>query len=439
VSTKPGMRARIAIVLTVLCLVTTTGAQAQSAVGNSFRDAGETPAKRTPGSRDGALAVAWNQVAYDLAYAEDQFLTFKGVRAFSMMHIAIHDALNAVVPRYRRYAYHDRARRSADPIAAAARAAYDVLVSQYPSAQERLADELASWLEHVPEGPRKARGVALGVATGAAILALRDGDGFDLQGTYRFESGPGTYQTTPPWDGFVLQPGFRFATPFGLRSAEQFRPPPPPPLHSSAYAMAYNEVKNVGRIDSEVRTPEQTSYAVWWMEFTEGSMNRLARNLVTGHGTDLWKASRLFALLNMSMFDAYVATWDSKFAANHWRPYTAIRAAADDENQDTTADATWEPLRTTPPFPEYVSAHSTVCSSSFEILSRTFGRHVAFTMDTTTAPPGMPTRSFVSFRSAAEECADSRVRLGWHFRYATRGGLDLGRRVAGYVATHHLD
>jgi hypothetical protein len=50
----------------------------------------------------------------------------------------------------------------------------------------------------------------------------------------------------------------------------------------------------------------------------------------------------------------------------------------------------------------------------------------------------MPTRSFVSFRSAAEECADSRVRLGFHFRYATDGGLGLGRRVAGYIATQHL-
>jgi hypothetical protein len=236
----------------------------------------------------------------------------------------------------------------------------------------------------------------------------------------------------------VLQPGFRFATPFGLRSPAQFRPSPSLRLRSSAYARAYNEVKDFGRLDSTVRTPDQTGYAVWWMEFTEGSMNRLARNLVTKHGTDLWDAARLFALLNMAMFDAYVTAWDSKFAANHWRPYTAIRSAAADGNPDTATDATWEPLRTTPPFPEYVSAHSTVCSSSLEILSRSFGRRVAFTMDTTTASPGMPTRSFVSFRSAAEECADSRVRLGFHFRYATDGGLDLGRRVAGNVATQHL-
>jgi hypothetical protein len=174
------------------------------------------------------------------------------------------------------------------------------------------------------------------------------------------------------------------------------------------------------------------------MEFTEGSMNRLARNLVTEHRVRLADAARLFALLNMSMFDTYVATWDSNVSANHWRPYTAIRAAADDGNPRTEPDATWESLRTTPPFPEYVSTHSAVCSSSFEILGRVFGRDAAFTMDTTTAPPDMPSRSFASFRDAAAECADSRVQLGWHFRNATNAGLDLGRNVATFIAKHHL-
>ncbi len=432
------LRGSVALALTVLAFAAvTTGVQARPAGGNGFQQAGGSSHRTGSAPLDGALVVAWNQLTYDLAFAEDQFLTFKGVRAFAMTHIAIHDALNAVVPRYHRYAYH-QTRRSADPVAAAAVAAHDVLASLYPAAGERLDEELATWLARVPDGKRKARGLELGAETAAAILALRDGDGFDFQGTYTFAAGPGVYQTTPPWDGFVLQPGFRLATPFGLHAGDQFRPPTPPPLDSPTYATAYDEVKEQGRVDSGVRTPDQTAYAVWWMEFTEGSMNRLARNLVTEHGTHLWDAARLFALLNMSMFDTYVATWDSKFAANHWRPYTAIRAAAEDGNPRTAPDATWEPLRTTPPFPEYVSAHSAVCSSSFEILGRAFGRHLEFTMDTTTAPPGMPTRSFPSFRSAAAECADSRVQLGWHFRYATDGGLALGRDVATYVATHHL-
>ena len=251
---------------------------------------------------DPALIVAWNRIVNEIAFAEDQFFTFKGVRAHAMMHIAIHDSLNAVIPVYRQFAY-----RGGDffahPIAAAAQAAHDVVLSQYPGEQARLDAELATWLSPIPNGVYKTRGITLGRQSAAAILALRVGDGWDFQGTYTFSNEPGDYQTTPPWNGFVFQPGFRYARPFGLRRPDQFRPPPPPELDSQRYAAAFNEVKDFGRVDSTVRTLDQTLYAVWWMEFTEGSMNRLARQLVTERDTNLWRAARMFALLNMSMFD----------------------------------------------------------------------------------------------------------------------------------------
>jgi len=386
---------------------------------------------------DSALVVAWNQIVNDIAFAEDQFLTFKGVRAHAMMHIAMHDALNAIVPLYRQYAFRGQ-EPDADPVAAAAQAAHDVIVSQYPGEQVKVDAELAKWLSLVPDGHRKMSGISLGSKSAAAILALRAADGWDFQGTYNFSSELGAYQTTPTWNGFVLQPGFRFAKPFGIRDATQFRPAPPPPLTSREYAAAYNEVKDFGRVDSLVRTPDQTGYAVWWMEFTEGSMNRLARQLVTAKRTHLWRATRMFAHLNMGMFDSYLANWDSKYEHNHWRPYTAVREAAGDGNPATAPDSSWEPLRTTPPFPEYVSAHAAVCEVSFAVLKQTFGDDLNFTMKTTTAPPEMPTRSFPNFDAAAAECADSRVRVGFHFRYSTDAGLVLGRAVAGWIIEKHL-
>jgi hypothetical protein len=285
----------------------------------------------------------------------------------------------------------------------------------------------------------KTRGIALGGKSAASILAARAGDRWDFLGTYTFSTGPGAYQTTPPWDGFIVQPGFRFAEPFGLRAAWQFRPAPPPSLGSAEYTASFSEVKDFGRVDSSSRTLDQTRYAIWWMEFAEGSVNRLARQLVTQRQTDLWQAARMFAFMNMSFFDGYVAVWDSKFEYNHWRPYTAIRAAGTDGNEQTTPDPLWESLRPVPPHPEYVSAHATSCGASFEILKRTFGDNVPFTMQTTTAPPEMPTRSFTSFASAAAECADSRVRLGWHFRYSTNRGLALGRAVAEWLVENHLE
>ena len=152
----------------------------------------------------------------------------------------------------------------------------------------------------------------------------------------------------------------------------------------------------------------------------------------------LWAAARLFAHIGMALFDGYIAVWDAKYEYNHWRPYTAIRAADSDDNPRTTPDPAWEPLRPTPPFPEYVSAHATACAASFGVLERAFGDHLSFTMETTTAPPGMPTRAFASFDAAAVECADSRVRLGWHFRYATDAGLALGREIAKHTVRHSL-
>lgn len=387
--------------------------------------------------QDGSVVVGWSQKSYDVAFAEDQFRTFKGHRAFAMTHLAMHDALNAILPVYRQYAHvpHDL---FAHPIAAAAQAARDVLVSQYAGAQADLDAELARWLDPIPDGFRKTRGIALGRRAAAAILALREGDGYDFQGTYTFESNPGDYQTTPPWNGFVAQPGFRFAKPFGIEAPDQFRPAAPPHLDGAAYAAAFNEVKDFGRVDSVVRTPDQTAYALWWMEFAEGSVNRLARKLVAERHTHLWRAARLFALINMSLFDTYVAVWDSKYEHNHWRPYTAIREAANDGNPATAPDPAWESLRPAPPFPDYVSAHAAACASSFGMLRRTFGNGVHFTMDSTTAPPGMPTRSFPSFTAAASECADSRVRIGFHFRYATNEGLALGRALEKHVIEHHL-
>jgi hypothetical protein len=384
---------------------------------------------------DGTIA-AWNEIAYEIAYGEDQFFTFKGHRAFSMMHLAMHDALNAIEPRYTRYAC-TATQADADPAAAAAQAAYEVLARQYPDQRPRLDQALARWLEPIPAGVRKARARALGRACAASILSLREADGWDTDSTYAFSDAPVHYRTTGRWDGFMLQPGFRYARPFTLAAADQFRPPPPA-LSSPAYADAYAEVKARGSATSTTRTDDQTGYAVWWMEFAEGSVNRLARELTAREGTDLWDAARLFAYLNVALYDGYIAVWDSKYEYNHWRPETAVHAAASDGNAATAPDPAWKPLRPTPPFQDYASAHATACAASLGVLAHAFGDEYAFRMQPTTAPEEMPTRSFTSFTAAAEECADSRVQLGWHFRYAADEGLALGRTVLQHLVDNYL-
>ena len=87
------------------------------------------------------------------------------------------------------------------------------------------------------------------------------------------------------------------------------------------------------------------------------------------------------------------------------------------------------PLLQTPPFPEYTSGHSVISSAAAEVLSEMFGEQVAF-VDDTEVPFGLPTRSFTSFREAAEEAAISRLYGGIHYRDAIEVGIDRFERGA---------
>jgi hypothetical protein len=378
---------------------------------------------------DNAVAVAWNEIAYQTANAHDQFLSFVGARTLAMTHIAMHDALNAIVPKYEPYAFKATA-AAANATAAATQAAYAVLIAVYPKQQATLDAARAQWLAKVPNGSQKDRGIATGAQAAAAILGLRQGDGHDAMGDYRPGGKPGDYQFTPGFN-FSLAPDFRLAKPFALRSSDQFRASAPPALNSAEY-----EVKRFGVTKSTVRTADQTSYAHWWAEFAEHSWNRIGRLTAVERQLDLWRTARMFALVNMDIFDVYLAIWDSKYHYNTWRPITAIRSAAQDGNSQTQPDPAWEPEMVTLPFPDYPSGHSAVCS---EVITHVYGTsRVTFRMQSLTALPGSETRAFDDLRRAANECADSRVMNGYHFRFATEEGKALGRRVAEHLVATQL-
>ena len=386
------------------------------------------------------VVVDWSEIVFDAAIADDGFVSFMGPRHQAMVHIAMHDALNAIRPRFDQYAYFGRS-KGADPIAAAAKAAHDVLVAVYPAQQATLDAELTTWLATVPDGIGKTKALTLGAQAAAAIVALRRDDGTNVDlfsPTYIPGTQPGDYQFVPPYD-FAFAEDLRYATPFGLESPEQFRSPPPPALTSRTYETAYNEVKSVGAIDSTTRTTDQSNYANWWYEGAEIGWSRIARVTTTSEELKLWRAARMFALVHMALYDSYVAGWDSKFHWDFWRPYTAIRAGDTDGNPGTVGDATWLSYLETPPVQDYPSTHSALGAGAAEVLKRSFGTdHVRFSMGSLTALPASPIRSFDTFTQAADENADSRVMAGIHFRFATEQGKALGRKVGSYIVEHHL-
>lgn len=400
------------------------------------------------------MAVAWNERVIAIADAEDHLLTLKGVRTAAMMHAAMHDALNAVHRRYQPYVYATDTPR-ANPVAAAAQAAYEVAVSQYPGKRADFDAELQLWLASIGADRRDLDpGIALGREVATAVLSHREGDGWDTVAEYQFHPmAPGVYAEFPEHSGtptgFVFGAGWAAARPFILSSPDQFRSPPPPEIASAAYTTAFDEVKDVGRFQSASRTAGQTHLAMWWKDFVENSHNRLVRQLLSTSDVDLWDATRLFALLNMSVMDAYISAFENKFHYNHWRPFTAIRWAENDGNPATAADPAWTNThRHTYPFPSYPSAHGTACAAAMTVIAETFGEQRVFTMTTTAVNEagGMspmiqmdpPTRSFGSFSDAAMECALSRVYLGIHFRYDSVEGNRLGKEIGNYALAHRL-
>lgn len=401
---------------------------------------------------DAAPANEWNETVLAIAEAEDGFLTLKGLRTVTMMHIAMHDALVAIQGRYEPYAYRSEA-PTADPVAAATQAAYAIASRAYPDQADTLEALRKRWLVGAEPAAAKTA-IALGDAAAAAIWKDRDGDGWDREADYRWHPmAPGVYAEfhehsgTP--QGFIFGAGWAKARGFALTKPSQFRVPPPPAIASETYAEAFAEVKRVGRFQSLDRTPDQTHLALWWKDFAENSHNRLARQLIVEDSISLHEAVRLLALLNMSIFDAYVASFDNKFHYNHWRPYTAIRWADNDGNAATTPEKTWTNThRHTYAFPSYPSAHGTACAAAMAAFIEVFGDERAFVMHTPmvdVAGPFSgkiemqpPTRSFESFSEAATECGASRVYLGIHFRYDSVEGVKLGRAVGGNVVENRL-
>lgn len=388
-------------------------------------------------SASNKVVITWNMAAYD-CMGDGYLHALLASHTNAMVHLAMHDAINAVDSKYETYLPVTKM-PGADPEAAAAMAAYTVLVAHFPDKKGMLDSTLASSLDPIANGEAKEMGMKAGKACGDAIIANRAGDGSDQDPRVKPETSTqtGVYNVVPPFD-FVFAPFWKTMKLFSLEKHDQFRSSPPPAITSKEYADAFNEVKSVGGSNSTTRTPDQTSYAKFWYEYSEIGWNRMARIVLQDHNLDLHATARLFALLNIALADSYTAGWDSKFHYNGWRPYTAIHAAATDGNDDTQPDTSWVSLEPTPPVPDYPSTHSTLGGAAATVLASVFGDNTSFTMVSKTPGYTGPGRDFTSFSAAAAENADSRLRAGIHFRYACEAGLAMGKKIGTWTVEHHL-
>ena len=259
--------------------------------------------------------------------------------------------------------------------------------------------------------------------------------------------GPGVWEPTPPPEeptqrAPYLLPQWGFVTPFAIPSGDFFRPDGPPSLKSLEYAREYNEVKLLGEKDESARSPEQTEIALFWADGAgtvtpPGHWNIIAQDVATTRRNTLQQNARLFALLNVAMADAAIGAWDSKYHYTFWRPVTAIRNGDTDGNPATAPDPDWESLIITPPFPDYISGHSTFSGAAATVLSLFYGTpSIRFTTGSD-ALPGV-VREFRSFLEAAHEAALSRMYGGIHFSSANEDGLKTGLAIGGRTFTHTM-
>lgn len=414
-----------------------------------------------PGESLADAVTDWNANAANAARAAclaPALDPFHESRAYAMMHIAIHDALNAIDRRSRPYAYDSRSVPWASSDAAVAAAARDVLVSaiaEAPSFEgvpgclgslqagiDRVEADYTAALAAIPDGPPKTIGLRTGRRAAAAILALRAADGSDTpfaDPEYPQSMQPGEWRFTPGFD-FALLPGWRHVTPFVLRRGSQFRPDGPYSLRHHKYTRDFNEVKGIGGDDVTTpssRTLEHTEIGRFWIDSSPLMWNRIARTLSASQALDLWENARLFGLLNMALADGYIASFDTKYHYTFWRPITAIQMADTDGNPDTVADPTWTPLQQTYPMPDYDSAHSVEGGAGAEVLKQFFRTdRIPFSTCSLTLLPGQTcddaspiVRSYVSFTQAATENANSRVYIGIHFRKGVEDGTEHGRQI----------
>jgi len=463
-------------------------------LGPLFNPSQATPPLPNPSARADSIH-RWNEIAINASGLDhtpvppgdprifgEQLGPGRSSRAMAIVHIAIFDAVNAVDHRYNSYTGVQSFHRPISLVAAVAQAARDTLVALYPSQTNAFNARLAEDLASVHNANQKANGIDLGHRVAAAILAMRVGDHSEVPepriGIDYFPSDqPGHWRQDPiSLIPIALGAHWGECLPFVLQNTHEFRCPAPPAMTSDAYTAAYNEVKNLGGDGVNTptqRTPEQTFIGTYWAYDATPSLcapPRLYNQIVlqiADQRTRLQpiELARLLALVNVSMAEAGMCAWESKYLFDLWRPITGIRESdpgtgptgLGDGNPNTEGDINFHPLGApasnlqgpnfTPPFPAYPSGHATFGGAIFQTLRRFYGTdQVGFTFvsdefngvtrdNAGNVRPYIP-RSFSNLSQAEDENGQSRIYLGIHWSFDKTEGIAQGRSVANYVFDH---
>ena len=391
-----------------------------------------TPALAGPLDASADPVLYWNDVLLASVW-EARSAPPVASRGMALVHVAMHDAVNAAVGSPGRGYLGALALPTGDARAAASVAARDVLASLYPARTATFEAALVQSLALVSDPSGQARGLAIGSAAASAVIERRRDDGWDNVVAYPPDAGPGGWQPTPPAFANPQLPQWPAVTPWVMSAGDQFRPAGPPPLDSAEYADAYNEVKVLGAAAGSSRTADQTETALYWADGAgtatpPGHWLAIASDVAGARGLSTIENARLFGRMAASMADAAIAAWDAKYAYDLWRPVTAIRRGDEDGNAATLVDPGWTPLIATPPFPAYPSGHSAFSAAAARVLARSLGDDTGFcSLQDGVAQP--LTRCWPSFSQAATEVGRRRIYGGIHWSFDNGAGQAAGAAI----------
>jgi hypothetical protein len=408
-------------------------------------------------------------------------------RAMAMMNSAIYDAFQAVNRTHAPFKVNTFA-PGASIDAAVSQAAYRVISDIYPEIQPMLDSALATRLGAVPNGAAKTSGINLGNHIAEHYISSHQNDGWDLPDQYTPTDGLGHWSTDPMVGPAWIQKGWGAdwgsVHPWAMPNPDYFDSMTTFNAHdmiSQRYTDAFNEVKAYGSRVSAVRTADQTEIGLFWaydrpgtgappVLFTE-SLIEIGNEV----GNTPAQNARMFAMATVAQADGVIATWDTKYEQDFWRPITAIRGAADDGNPDTAADPNWAYLGApgpdhnsatddfTPPFPAYTSGHATMGGAIFKAVELFYGTNDFAVADNSVGNDPVTgeytlhsieegsggSRNYTHFtqvgpigpgleNSPEGENSMSRIYLGIHWRMDQEDGQALGRAVAQYVADNYF-
>jgi PAP2 superfamily len=353
-------------------------------------------------------------------------------RMMGMVHAAMFDAVNSIERRYQPYLVQLPADPATSREAAAAAAAAAVLATIDEKTAGEMKVTLASYLASIPDGAAKADGIKLGEAVAAKVVEARANDGHDAVDDYRPRTTPGVYVPT----SITAASNWSKVKPFALTTASQFRPDPPILLSSKEWATDYNEIKDYGGKTSTKRSPQQTETARFWLMAGPPAYHPFVRQLVTAKQMSIGDSARLMALAAVGLNEALIAVFDAKYHYNFWRPITAIRNGDIDGNDVTEREATWQPIDNTPMHPEYPCAHCILSGTIASVIKTALGTEdIPEIAITSTTAPGVIHR-FTNMTAFADEVANARIWSGFHYRFSTLVGRDMGNKIGEYVVTN---